>query len=631
MAFFAPHHPFQRRQAFGPSFPFGPGGAPTPAGQSPNNFHFYSAPPPLGPFGHDSFYRHQDTHQGVDYDAEERAALAHLRAIQQRREAAEAAAARESAIRAQAAAQRQAAIDRAIALEAQLQAEAHRARQTAFIERRRAQLEAYQQVQNATQARFAHGLQRREACARRCARKENKGEDEWKDMNNVLGAVFGFNVVPDTETKENKETEVKDSKETEAKSTETAPAKENVKDKEPVPENTTVPETKAATETKSAGEAQPAFPSEINNLLSHFLGLHVEPAGDNDQPTANAEASKEFTKNLNEFLRQFGLEFEPTTFGEPSDKTSAQSPAATTAPESSSTRTANADGKHASPLTSFLNERNNLPPFVRDILSNVEIAFNEGREEKSKAEPEVQGKGKGVAEGETTRRSAVPEAAPTPAESDTTTSSTASVDKLNDISHELRLVKESFTFPARLTFASSTDETAPRLLFNKTNSGYHAQAHALLQLLLAADGVSSGGDRDVRKKRKEVVKNVEGAIEELERKRDEVWSEVREKREKGEESEDEGSTTSYASSIADTEHIEHADVATVPGNESVEPTPQAAEAKGFDVPAEVNEGTEAAAENNQDVVVETPASAEAGVGEEKTEKIEEKNDGYELL
>ena len=61
----------------------------------------------------------------------------------------------------------------------------------------------------------------------------------------------------------------------------------------------------------------------------------------------------------------------------------------------------------------------------------------------------------------------------------------------------------------------------------------------------------------MRKQRKAIVKAIEGAIEQLEQKRDAVWAEVKEKREQGaESSDDEGSVSSWNST--EPEHIEHA-------------------------------------------------------------------------
>lgn len=304
-----------------------------------------------------------------------------------------------------------------------------------------------------------------------------------------------------------------------------------------------------------------------------------------------------------------------------------------------------------------MNSVADLPPLVRDILSNVEVAFAEGAAERKNRHNEKD-KGKGVAEGEKQAKpspapiatpvsetptlaessptpapiaTSIPET-PSPAESD---SSTSSLETLNHISTDLSALQADFTFPSRLAFSTaSTDSIAAPLLFNRVNSPYHAQANKLLQLLLQADSVSSGGDKEVRKRRKEVVTHVEGAIEDLEKKRDELWLEVREKREKGEVETFEDAHSSGSSTVDVEEH--HAETDLIPSTpaeptveaESVETTIQQSEVP---VPT-VADVTEAEITQPSEEK-ETESHDEEAVEEhtEETEKHDDKEEGYELV
>ena len=372
---------------------------------------------------------------------------------------------------------------------------------------------------------------------------------------------------------------------------------------------------------KKVDEPKSEFPSEINDLLSHFLGVRVGPAGEGET-AAKGGFDKDVIGGLNQLLGQFGLEFEPLTT--PEQPTSSK-PAEASSSTQSATKAAPAAAKppvveesakepahHSTPIADFLNGQYPIPPFVRDILSNVEVALTQGQDFNPNPEPVVEGKGKGVAEGEKKARSApvVPESTtPVPAPSEDSISSVASIDKLNNISHELFLATESFNFPTHLAFAeSSTVDVAPALLFNKTNSPYHAQTHKLLQLLLAADGISTGGDKDVRRKRKEVVSAVEGALEELEKKRDGLWADVKQKREKGEESEHEDVPSSGSSTTSDIEHIELAEGTAYEPEVVDEVThTETAEQTAADVPAVEVTPADASEHNNVDEAKEKAA------------------------
>lgn len=407
------------------------------------------------------------------------------------------------------------------------------------------------------------------------AKKEYK--NEYEAFNNLLGGMFGIDLSELLGEKEEVKPEIK---------------KEEVKE---APKSTPAPTAQASSSTDTQ-----EFPSDINDLLSHFLGLRVEPESKDAKDAKSATpVNNEVPKGLNEFLSRYGLVFEPVDTDketEPESSTSnvnvdksqeavSQEVSANDPPEptlpapvpaasasaASSSKVDKPEDDH--PLTSFLNSFADMPPFVRDILGNVEMAFKEERNkgiEQNQSEEVPQGKGKGVAEGEKKERVIEPASestsTPTPAPTvedvvpTTTTESTevetasSALSTLSDISSELDLVRQSFDFPSALSFApspSSTSDSTPALLFNKTNSGYHAQTHKLLQLLLAADAITSNGNKDIRRKRKEVVREVEREIEGLEKRRDEVWEDVKAKRESGEIEEIEDGRSSRGSSVVD--------------------------------------------------------------------------------
>lgn len=54
-----------------------------------------------------------------------------------------------------------------------------------------------------------------------------------------------------------------------------------------------------------------------------------------------------------------------------------------------------------------------------------------------------------------------------------------------------------------------SDSNIPKLAFNSTNYGLHAYMDSLDKLLVKLDGVESWGDRDIRARRRAVVKRIE--------------------------------------------------------------------------------------------------------------------------
>jgi hypothetical protein len=543
-------------------------------------------------------------------------------------------------------------------------------------------------------------------CACRATKQQTEShQDEFKALNRVLGSLFGINLVED-ETEAQIATDKPINKPAE-------PIKRVEENAEKV-EKQKVEETKAPESSTSTPKADTAaFPEDINHLLSQFLGLRVEPTKDDAPATNNG-----VPVGLNEFLSRFGLIFEPLEWEDKKAENATAGPSVAKSTEAQPTevipvsksdeKPTETDPKPQStpsiedtPLTDFLNGVTDLPPFVRDVLGNIEAAWKDQSARQSPCHRQnacSRDKGKGIAPGEKSAAPAptpdvstpattapTPASAPAPAPNSTpaiadtenSVNTTASISALDNIASELDLVRDSFTFPPSLSFGPSTADSAPNLLFNKVNSGYHTQANKLLQLLLAADGVSSGGDREVRKRRKEVVKAVEEEIEELERKRDQVWEEVKERRARGQESEDEVESTSSGSSVADREeqrefeHVEHVghaevEVAEKPSEENIAeaieksevPETQIADGthnvEGFDVPTSPAEVTETepksipeqvnqpqpepAQQEQQSEALkpeEKPAELIEGKREEKriepAEKHESKDDEFELL
>lgn len=641
-------------------------------------------------------------------DEEEQAALAHLEAIRKRKAAEQESIKREAEARLKDKRDRdrEIAIQRAIAEKEREEAiarlvrqqEEEYARQLAIrkaietqraeeIQRRRQQ---YLAAQEAKQRYIQEAIARKAECAKRHAARyaahasrqaakeaQKQYGGEFEQLNKMLGGLFGINLAPSEDVDERSEVKEEEKKE--------------VKEKKEIhfnqPQSTPAP---ASTEKKDT-----SFPEGINDILGQFLGLRVETT-ESGPPSGSTE--NKVPAGLNEFLSQFGLVFEPLESDEKeeakatpeSSMASDQAPAAdpevpalsppatnTAAPvatpvsnSASSSSASSSVPKSAppkvddAPLTAFLNSFTDLPPFVRDILGNVELAFKEELSNKQQ-EACVEGKGKGVASGEknpikTSPTPNRPNSVETPP---VVRDNSQSLDKLNLISSELDLVKDSFEFPSVLAFASTTTESTdivPNLLYNKTNKSYHAQSNKLLQLLLDADSVESEGNKDVRRLRKEIVGKVEDAIKELEGRRDEIWKEVKERREKGEDFElwEDESSLSSRSSVVDIEHVEDVKGFEIEDN-------QTSHTVLFDAPVEteeskvenedaIEENTEDKEERKQDRVdVKTVVEAPVGVkspeeeaenvsdeGKTKEKKVEQdkiakvedaKEDGYELL
>ncbi|KAG6887357.1 hypothetical protein C0992_012660 [Termitomyces sp. T32_za158] len=117
----------------------------------------------------------------------------------------------------------------------------------------------------------------------------------------------------------------------------------------------------------------------------------------------------------------------------------------------------------------------------------------------------------------------------------------SSIDKIRTIESTFNALKENFTLPAELDFICSTPSTpstpsisnsgsetesvsaTDHLTYSPLNRPVRSYEQALTVLLEQLDGVESLGDTDVRKSRREVVKRVELALDELERDVDGQW------------------------------------------------------------------------------------------------------------
>jgi hypothetical protein len=679
----------QRRQQSNPS-PYGQGYHQPQHPFATPQFNFY-APSSPSPAAHDDF----DEYPSID--EEERAAIAHLRAIQRRkqleqinrleieREATLARQYREREIAlAQAQREREVALAQALRQrEADLAyAKAERERELALARRaREVELARFAEIQNQRRQAIASAHERQQAinekrqhainehrrrqCTRQCARRvqeapasapapapapsaqaSTESQADTEAFNKWIGSLFGLQLPADVASAVKKDT----------------PAPTPAPVEKPVPAAESVPIAKpieSAPTPAAAEEKKAEFPEAINDLLSSFLGLRVEP--DSKLGEAVSNQVNKVPEGLNEFLNQFGLEFFPDQSEEKTEKkeeagssASPSTPTPTPAPAASTSTSTQAQAQSTPSasqsrgpvdLAEYLSGSHGLPPFVRDILGNVELAFKERSQEEKKPE----GKGKGVAEGEkkavpTPAPSAAPTTAPAPTpaptapsapevpqpENDSTTAISESLSQLAQIESELAEAKSQFTFPQALSFGPQTSDSSPSLLFNRTNKPYHAQNNRLLQLLLQADGVASNGDREVRRRRKEVVKAVEGEIEKMERKRDEYWAEVKERRETtGEISENESWTTGSSFDHEEVVHVEDvAEETTVESNKPLAETTTAEAGVGKSEPATF---AEAVKTTPDDTSSETKVDEKKESEVQDKEKKDDKEEGYELL
>ncbi|KIR55092.1 hypothetical protein I315_02329 [Cryptococcus gattii Ru294] len=490
---------------------------------------FYQQAPPVNTSAtpYPSFAAQPDYYS---IEEEERAALAHLQTIQRRRQAMEAAQAREAAIRAHAQARREAAVRaevaRQVAREQALHArrveeERRKKAYLKFIEKREAKARALKEAQ------YLHELQaqreRAIGCSKRCCRTvtphQSPATPVFDEMNAIFGALLGIPVKDsdgDSEIKsccKSQPAPVACSSQPKVESEsqpKTQPKPEF--NPEPKPEIKSKPTSASTTKSATASASSSEEASlDLNKLLNQFLGLQIEPLS-SDVPTSIASKPNKVPGGLNEFLAQFGLVFEPE------EHTVERSCEGT----SNDTCTDKCQCNGSDSCQGFCKKK----------------------------------KGKQVAEGEKKPAPASTTGnAPTTAATDSAVAApdpSTSLSALQNIERQLIALQSGFTFPERLSFAHSVPGAhAPPLLFNRLNSPYHAQTNALLQLLLQADSIASNGESQVRRKRKELVKKVEDEIQKLEQQRDEKWEEVRERRLNGEESEPENDNRSWSESSSE--------------------------------------------------------------------------------
>ncbi|WVQ76250.1 hypothetical protein IAR50_005915 [Cryptococcus sp. DSM 104548] len=586
-------------------------------------------------------------------DEEEAAALAHLQAIQRRRQELEASQARGAASVARAKAQKEADIRAQINKELAKQ-QALRARYEEEELKKRLYKEAVQvQRENMRALRAAErqkAIQYQSSLRSHAPSPATRGDD----ISNVLGSLFGVDVAqeetvpkvrfasaaraypspgqaygqkshqPESEHDVVSLTDLLRSIGLVEDSVSTPACSQQCSTKSQAPASSTP--SAAAGSTQSQSAPQGALPAEVNDILHKYLGLYIDPVASQGSADSSVEKAKGngVPEGLNELLSQFGLVFEtePETEAKPKASHSTQpgdaveippskadsAPASDAAnqPEPTAPAVPASQPKPATPFTSLLGEFTNVHPAIANFLKNVEVVVTDEVKERTRGakagcsgscdqqcadkcqKASAQDKGKGVAEGEKKPAARVPKET----ESEPTVNPTTSLSTLDDIQHRFESLRASFTFPEHLSFAkTSPGSHAPPLLFDRNNSAYHAQVNALLQLLLQTDSINSGGEKAVRQKRKEVVKKVEDELERLERLRDDLWEDVKEKRERGEEGElDAGNEKSWsdtASVRSEETHSEETPVEETHPEEKAtvedEQTGASGEAQGYEV------------------------------------------------
>ncbi|WVO23565.1 uncharacterized protein IAS62_004920 [Cryptococcus decagattii] len=261
-------------------------------------------------------------------EEEERAALAHLQTIQRRRQAMEAAQAREAAIHFHAQARREAAIRAEVARQVAREQALH-ARRVEEERRKRAYLKLIEKreakARALKEAQYLHELQaqreRAIGCSKRCCRTvtpdQPPGTPVFDEMNAIFGALLGIPVKDsdgDSDVKsccKSQPASVACSSQPkiESKSRPKTQPKPEFKP-EPKPEIKSKPTSASTTKSATASASSSEEASlDLNKLLNQFLGLQIEPLPSN-VPTSASKPSK-IPEGLNEFLAQFGLVFEP--------------------------------------------------------------------------------------------------------------------------------------------------------------------------------------------------------------------------------------------------------------------------------------------------------------------------------
>ncbi|KAK4702981.1 hypothetical protein P7C70_g3242, partial [Phenoliferia sp. Uapishka_3] len=139
--------------------------------------------------------------------------------------------------------------------------------------------------------------------------------------------------------------------------------------------------------------------------------------------------------------------------------------------------------------------------------------------------------------------------------------------------------KSTFTIPSTLKFKSSPKlsvsehETAassshpapsPQLAYSPSNATFLAYEDLLTTLLIKIDAISSGGDRTVRRARKDLVRNIEKELKELDDARVKQWEELQKDPQASQ-------TIVNASATSNPTSLANEEIATVQRKDSTEP------------------------------------------------------------
>jgi BAG domain len=135
-------------------------------------------------------------------------------------------------------------------------------------------------------------------------------------------------------------------------------------------------------------------------------------------------------------------------------------------------------------------------------------------------------------------RAATPEQRASPASSPASETAPSSIALIQDIRSTLDKLSADFFFPPSLEF---TDNEEDGLAYSPINTPVRLYEHALDDLLVQLDAVESDGDGEVRELRRAAIKEVERAIEDVERR-------VREAREVTKEGSKDGAKVATAAS-----------------------------------------------------------------------------------
>ncbi|GAA5981826.1 hypothetical protein JCM5350_005739 [Sporobolomyces pararoseus] len=100
----------------------------------------------------------------------------------------------------------------------------------------------------------------------------------------------------------------------------------------------------------------------------------------------------------------------------------------------------------------------------------------------------------------------------------------------SDFADRQRSFEKPTTFVFQSTPSSSSDSSAPALAFGSANSNFLSYEDFLVNLLSKIDAVESGGDRQVKKERKALVRKVDRELARLDSMRQRAWEEQQSKK-----------------------------------------------------------------------------------------------------